>query len=167
MAAASEEQIYNQILTKLRTGFLNQAVIDVVHNLTGETISEVKVPGKENEMLCLSYITSFLFMAGPVNMLLIIGMPKQDASEIVSRLTAMAVELLTEENFFDLVNEISNMVSGRCKALLNQMGLSVANAHSFTVSGEDFSVFHRSKIKSISKRYRAAALEVNVRILFL
>ncbi len=167
MGAVSKEQIYNQIETKLRTGFLNQAVIDAVHNLTGEQISEVKVPGDENEMLCLSYITSFIFITGPINMALIIGTPKQDALEIVARLTGITAELLAEENIFDLVNEIANMVSGRCKTLLNQMGYNIANAHSFTVSGEDFSIFHRSKIKSVNKRYRAAALEVSVRILFI
>jgi len=161
------DQIYSEIETKFRSGFLSQTVIEVVENITSQWIAEVKVGDAENRQACQSYISSILFMTGPINMALIIGVPIQDSSEIVARLTGMEVEQLPEEATFDIVNEIANMVSGRIKAVLNQMGYIYNNSHAFTVSGEDYIVFHRSKTKSIVKKYRAGSLEVSVRILFL
>lgn len=163
----SQDQIYSEIETKLRTGFLSQTVIEVVQNITSQWIAEVKAGGPENKLVCQSYVSSILFMTGPVNMALIIGMPIQDASETVSKLTGVEAEALPEESMFDIVNEIANMVSGRIKAILNQMGYVYTNSHAFTVFGEDYSVFHRSKIRSLIKKYRTGSLEVSVRILFL
>lgn len=163
----SPDQMYSEIETKFRTGFLSQTMIEVVENITSQFIVEVKVGGDENRLVCQSYISSILFMTGPLNMALVIGVPVQDASEIVAKLTGVEAGQLPEESRFDIVNEIANMVSGRIKSVLNQMGYIYTNSHAFTVSGEDYIVFNRSKIKSIAKRYRAASLEVSVRILFL
>ncbi len=163
----SQDQIYDEIESKLKTGFLNQTVIEVVQNITTQCVSEVGVKDTENQMFCQSYISSILFMTGPVNMALIIGMPIQDASDIICSLTGMGAEQVQGENMFDIVNEIANMVSGRIKAVLNQMGYVYANSHAFTVFGEDYNIFNRSRIKSIIKKYRSTYLEVTVRILSL
>ena len=163
----SQDQIYGEIETKLRTGFLSQTIIEVVQNITTQSVSEVGVKDNENQMLCQSYISSILFMTGPVNMALIIGMPIQDACDLICSLTGMEAEKIQGENMFDIVNEIANMVSGRIKALLNQMGYAYTNSHAFTVFGEDYNIFHRSKIKSMIKKYRSTYLEVTVRILSL
>ncbi|MDD3268941.1 MAG: chemotaxis protein CheX [Syntrophomonadaceae bacterium] len=163
----SQDQIYAEIESKLRTGFLNQTIIEVVQNITTQSVAEVRVKDTENQMFCQSYISSILFMTGPVNMALIIGMPIQDACDLICSLTGMEAEKIQGENMFDIVNEIANMVSGRIKALLNQMGYAYTNSHAFTVFGEDYNIFHRSKIKSMIKKYRSTYLEVTVRILSL
>ncbi len=163
----SPEQIYGDIEKKLKAGFLSQTVIEVVQNITSKLIAEVRAGDAENSLFCESYVLSILFMTGPLNMALIIGMPKQDACEFLSDLTGIEAEEVPDENMCDLVNEITNMVSGRIKALLNQIGYIYTNSHAFNIFGEDYNVFHRSKIKSIIKKYRTGDMEINLRILFL
>ncbi|MEN6348771.1 MAG: chemotaxis protein CheX [Syntrophomonas sp.] len=162
----SADQIYSEIEKKFKAGFLSKTVIDVIQNIASRDVIEVRSDESEKQV-CQSYVSSLMFMTGPVNMVLIISMPMEEAYNIVFYLSGVEVSQLKEENMADVVNEINNMVSGRIKALMNQMGFIYATSHAFTIYGEEYNIFHRSKLKSIIKKFKAGTLELNLRILFI
>ncbi|MDD3022719.1 MAG: chemotaxis protein CheX, partial [Syntrophomonadaceae bacterium] len=100
-------------------------------------------------------------------MALIISMSIEEAYNIVFYLSGVEVSQLKEDNMRDVINEIANMISGKIKAQLNQMGYVYTNSHAFTIFGEDYNIFHRSKLKSIVKKYKTGTLELNLQILFI
>lgn len=163
----SPEVVYSEIEKKFKAGFLSKTVIEVIQNITSRSIIEVKAEEAESKQVCQSYVSSLFFMTGPVNMVLITSMPIDEAYNIVFDLSGVEVSQLKEENMCDVINEIANMISGRLKAQLNQMGYIYANSHSFNVYGEEYNILHRSKLKSIAKKYKTGTLELNLRILFI
>lgn len=163
----STDEIYSEIEKKFKTGFLTKSAIDVIQNISSREISEVKSEDSENTQICKSYVSSIMFMYGPVNMALITSMPIEEAYNIVFYLSGVEVAQLKEDSMTDVVNEIANMISGRLKAQLNQMGYIYMNSHAFAIFGEDYNIFHRSKLKSIVKKFKTGTLELKLRILFI
>ncbi len=158
----------NRMESKLKSIFLFNAVNDVVKSMAATSMNEVKIMDvKEvhyNEP-CVSGVS--LMKGSGQNAMLIITLPTGSAFNLVSSFTGMHVSELTPNNICDGVVELTNMVCGKIKSQLAQLGYELTNSHCLSIYGQNYYILNKSKLKNIAKKYKASNLEMVLRILFI
>lgn len=160
-------QDIGEIESKLRGSFISEAVNQVMNTVAGLTMDELTVDKTDCTQQYFAYISGVLFMSGPHNMALVVGMHMDEAYSLVAKISRIEVPELKESHLFDVINELANMISGRLKAQLAQKGYIYANSYPFIVCGNDYLLTHSPKLRSIIKRFKSERLELVIKVIFI
>jgi len=86
---------------------------------------------------------------------------------MVSFMSSIPAQELDRDSICDAINELTNMIAGKIKAQLSQKGYKYTSLQSFTIYGQNYSILHKNKLESITKKYETDDMELVLRILFI
>lgn len=160
-------QAIDEIESKLRGHILFESVNQVMNTIAGLSIDELAVKNIDHILRNSACLTGVLFMTGPHNMAVMIGLPMDEAYNLTTKITGIEFSDLIEEHLFDVINELANLISGRIKALLAQKGFVYANSYPFIVCGKEYVLAHSPKLRQIIKRFSTENLELVLKVVFI
>lgn len=157
----------NELETIFKSNFLFNSVHDVMKNMAGLSVREIKVQDLSEISFDNPCVSGVYFMKGPRDAVLIFSIPTGVAFTLVSFLTSIPAQELDRDSICDAINELTNMIAGKIKAQISQRGYKYTSLQSFTIYGQNYSIIHKNKIENIAKKYKADELELVLRILFI
>ncbi|MCY6482870.1 chemotaxis protein CheX [Clostridium aestuarii] len=143
---------------------LNIAIKDVIETMTGLYIEENT--NQQNSM-CKGEISGAMIMVGEKKAFMSLTMSKESASLIISYMTGISSENLRNEEVYDGVGEIINMIAGRTKALLKGTKYYFNITPPFTIVGDNHFIFHKDNILKITKSYFIESKELLLQVYYI
>lgn len=142
-----------------------QAVFDVFATAVGVepgAVDEKSAPG----VLSNSEITGAMIVLSERNALLTMTMSKQNAAAIVSCMTGIDQSELIDEELYDGVAELVNMIAGRAKALLAGTGDHYQITPPLTIVGENHFIVYKAKTSQISMDFATGESHIRLNLTY-
>jgi chemotaxis protein CheX len=130
---------------------LTTAIRDVIETMTGLSIEEDL--SQEVCKIKKGEISGVMLILGEKNALMSLTMSKELCTTIISYMTGIEKNDITEEEIYDGAAELVNMVAGRAKAILSGTKYHFRITPPFTIIGQDHFIKHKDKIFNITKNY--------------
>lgn len=130
---------------------LTTAIRDVIETMTGLGIEEDL--SQEVCKINKVEISGVMLILGEKNALMSLTMSKELCTTIISYMTGIEKNDITEEEIYDGAAELVNMVAGRAKAILSGTKYHFSITPPFTIIGQDHFIKHKDKIFNITKNY--------------
>lgn len=143
--------------------FFSNAVKKVISTMAGLEVIETKI----SDETFIAQISGVVMLVGDANVLLSITVSKQMAYLLVSCMTGMMVQQLNEEEIYDGIAEIINMISGETRAQLSGRKLHFNALPPFAISGDKHFIIHKNKVSNLVKKFRAGDNDIYLRVYFL
>lgn len=141
---------------------LTQAVFDVFSTMTGLEPSVM-----EQELAGQGEITGAMMVLGRKNALLSLTMTKENAAMIVSLMTGMISDEIADDDLYDGVTELVNMIAGRAKALLAGTGYHYEITPPLTIVGENHFLVFKKQALSLQVRFQVGETEASLQLTYL
>jgi chemotaxis protein CheX len=145
---------------------LAQAVFDVFGTMAGIEPSEVK-ESLDSRQLSSGEITGAMMLPGARIAMLSLTMSKENAKVIVSYMTGSSPAELADEELYDGVAEMVNMIAGRGKALLAGTDYHYIISPPFTIVGENHFIVFKKKVVQIVMKFNIGESILHLRLSYL
>jgi len=132
---------------------LAQAVFDVFEMMVGMQANHIM--DESDDQLSEGDITGVMIIQGDRKAMLYLTLKRNHAAEIVSYMTGMTVAEVTDEDLYDGVAELVNMIAGRAKALLAGTGDHYTITPPFTIVGNDHFIVYKKEVSKFSMKFSA------------
>ena len=144
----------------------SNTIKDIIRTMTGLELIEEKFH-EDNLKEFNGSLSSVILLTGNKNIMITLTMSKEAACTLVGFITGMKYSEIKEEDLYDGIAEIANMLGGQFKAKLAVNGQNYKYLTPFTIAGEDHHIVQKSKVYGISKIYHAGSIKIKVGICFL
>lgn len=144
---------------------LAQAIFDVFDTMVG--VEPCEIEADRDETSFKREISGAMILLGSRNALLSVTIGKEDAAIIVSYMTGNSPEELSDEELYDGVAELVNMVAGRTKALLAGTGYHYSITPPLTIVGENHFIVFKKKAPQIQMEFSAAETKLQLKLTYL
>lgn len=151
----------------LRKPLLAEAVREVMKTMSGMDFVEDRNILIPNTNYDEPYISGALLLNGEKNLLVMIGISTSHSKGIVSKMLNVDVLNIKDENLFDGIMEITNMLAGKLKSLLFAFNMPYTLSIPYVLYGDSMGIFLKKKQKVVTGIYKSDDYEVNLKILFL
>lgn len=145
---------------------LSQAVSDVFSTMVGLESCEIKERTVDPER-SKGDITGVMMILSERNALLSMTMSKKNAAIIVSFMTGITTIELTDEELYDGVAELVNMIAGRAKALLVGTGYHFRITPPLTIVGENHFLLYKKNVSQLSMEFEAGETTLHLDLTYL
>ena len=145
---------------------LAEAVSDVFGTMVGLELCQIKeriVAPKDRK----SEITGVMMILSAQNALLSMTLSKKNAAIIVSFMTGIASTELADEELYDGVAELVNMIAGRAKALLAGTDYHYQITPPLTIVGENHFILYKKNVSQLSLEFEAGEIELHLDLTYL
>jgi len=109
-------------------------------------------------------ISGAMFLMGKNSGMASITMTKQTASILVSYMTGIPYYELEDEDLYDGVAEMMNLIAGRSKAILKDTDYYFEITPPFTIVGENHFIVHKKQSQFIQKRFISSDLSFILKV---
>ncbi|WP_378954703.1 chemotaxis protein CheX [Pelosinus sp. sgz500959] len=145
---------------------LAQAVFDVFGMMAGmETCHVTK--NIDNCQPSSGDITGVMFIQGIRNAMLHLTLNKEHAAMIVSYMTGNSPLELLDDELYDGVAEMVNMIAGRAKALLAGTNNHYMITPPFTIVGLNHFIVYKKEVSKINMKFTAGETELYLGLTYL
>jgi chemotaxis protein CheX len=127
------------------------AIRDVVEVMTGLCVEEDSL--KKDCKISKGEVSGVMLLLGERNALMSLTMSKELCTTIISYMTGIEINDITDEEIYDGAAELVNMVAGRAKTILSSTKYHFSITPPFTIIGQDHFIVHKDKIFNIIKNY--------------
>jgi chemotaxis protein CheX len=127
------------------------AIRDVVEVMTGLCVEEGF--SQKHCKMSKGEISGVMLILGERNALMSLTMSKELCSTIISYMTGIEKNDITDEEIYDGAAELANMVAGRAKTILSSTKYHFSITPPFTIVGQEHFIVHKDKIFNITKNY--------------
>ncbi len=147
----------------------SMAVNDVMSTMTGfEMEEDINYKGK----LCCGSdadpqpceISGAMILMGKNTGMATITMTRQTAAMIVSYMTGIPYYELEDNDLYDGIAELMNLIAGRAKALLRETDYYFEITPPFTIIGKNHQVVHKKQTHLLQKRFITSDLSFILRV---
>ncbi|GMB01595.1 chemotaxis protein CheX [Pelosinus sp. IPA-1] len=145
---------------------LAQAVSDVFSTMVGLECCEIKQQA-ENSKNSKGEITGVMMILSERNAILSMAMSKQHAATIVSFMTGIRVIELADEELYDGVAELVNMIAGRAKALLAGTGYYYRITPPLTIVGDNHFILYKKNVSQLRMEFEAGETKLHLELTYL
>lgn len=126
---------------------------------SGEDLNESRIDG--------SQITGVMMLQGQRNYMVCASMSMETASVLVSYITGVPYFELGNDEVYDGIAELVNIISGRTKALLSDTEYHFQLTSPFTIVGENYFIIHKSKVMKLIRKFRAGDMDIILKLFIL
>ncbi|MBF8982100.1 chemotaxis protein CheX [Lutibacter sp. B2] len=151
---------------ELVEGACTNAVKDVIETMTGFNIDE-HYKNDEEDHISTVEISGMMFIFGKRNAIFSLSMTKESAATIVAYMTGIPPFELEDEDLYDGVAELVNMITGRIKAQLINTEYYFDLTPPFTIVGKNHYIVHKSCVTNIFKKFIVENLEIDLKVYYL
>lgn len=145
---------------------LAQAVFDVFGMMAGmETCHVTK--NMEISQMSSGDITGVMLIQGRKNAILHLTLTKEHAAMIVSYMTGNSPLELVDDELYDGVAEMVNMIAGRTKALLAGTNNHYTITPPFTIVGINHFIVYKKEVSKINMKFTAGETELYLGLTYL
>lgn len=127
------------------------AIRDVIEIMTGLCVEEA-LPQKVCK-ISKGEVSGVMLILGEKNALMSLTMSKELCTTIISYMTGIEKNDITDEEIYDGAAELVNMVAGRAKTILTGSKYHFSITPPFTIIGQDHFIVHKDKIFNVTKNY--------------
>jgi chemotaxis protein CheX len=127
------------------------AIREVVEVMTGLCVEEDQ--SQKDCKIRKGEISGSMLILGERNALVSLTMSKELCTTIISYMTGIEKNDITDEEIYDGAAELVNMVAGRAKAIVSNTKYHFNITPPFTIIGQDHFIVHKDKIFNITKNY--------------
>lgn len=145
---------------------LAQAVSDVFSTMVGLELCQVIAGAKDLETH-KSDITGVMMILSGHNALLSLMLSKKDAMDIVSFMTGITAAELLNEELYDGVAELVNMIAGRAKALLAGTDYHYQITPPLTIVGENHFILYKKNVPQLTMKFAAGEIKLHLDLTYL
>ena len=145
---------------------LTQAVSDVFGTMVGLEPCRIKERVVPPEV-CTREITGVMMILSAHNALLSMTLSKVNAAMIVSFMTGIPTIELVDEELYDGVAEVVNMIAGRAKALLVGTDLHYQITPPLTIVGENHFILFKKNVSQLSMEFEAGEIKLHLDLTYL
>jgi chemotaxis protein CheX len=145
---------------------LAEAVSDVFGTMVGLELCQIKEKAVTTEV-CKSEITGVMMILSSQNALLSMTLSKKNAAIIVSFMTGIASVELADEELYDGVAELVNMIAGRAKALLAGTDYHYQITPPLTIVGENHFILYKKNVSQLSLEFEAGEIKFHLDLTYL
>lgn len=145
---------------------LSQAISDVFSTMAGVEPSERQETQGEKPV-SKGKITGAMMVLGERNALLTMTMSQEDAAMIVAVMTGVVPENITNEESYDGVAELVNMIAGRAKALLVGTSYHYRITPPITIVGDQHFIVFKKQAPRVTMYFNADATNIDLELTYL
>lgn len=145
---------------------LAQAVSDVLSTMAGLESCEIKEQ-KQKSRAGNGEITGVMMILSEHNALLSMTLSKENAAIIVSYMTGIASGDLTDDELYDGVAELVNMIAGRAKALLAGTEYHYRITPPLTIVGKDHFILYKKSVSQLNMEFQAGETKLHLELTYL
>ncbi len=157
----------NNIDVELMTKCLDQSIKDVLGTMAGFELNRLELT-KEEQRSHLSEITGAMLLRGNRDSMLSISSNKSTAEVIVAYMTGIMPDEIEEEDLYDGISELVNLVAGRTKAQLSGEYLHFELSPPITIVGDNHFIIHKNKVTKITLKYGCGEdIEVFIELFYI
>lgn len=127
------------------------AIRDVIEVMTGLCVEEAM-----SQKVCdisKGEISGVMLILGERNALMSLTMSKELCTTVISHMTGIEKNDITDGEIYDGAAELVNMVAGRIKTALSGTKYHFSMTPPFTIVGQDHFIVHKDKIFNITNKY--------------
>lgn len=135
---------------------------DVIRTMAGFDLSSESV-----EVIESKEISGVMLLLGQKNKIATLSMNKSTSAIIISYMTAIPYADLKDEDLFDGVSELINLVAGRAKAILKDTEDYFQITPPFTIIGDGHRIIHKEKMKKLSRIYSAGENKICLEVFLI
>ena len=157
----------NNIDFKLIGERFSSAVEDVINTMAGFEIFALPAEDMHEVQVDSDKISGAMMLLGQCNSMVAITIPREAASTIVSYMTGISTSALKEEELYDGVAELVNMVCGRVKAWMSGTQYHFQLTSPFVIAGNLKAIIHKSKVARLEKRFRGGDIQIELKVFFV
>ncbi len=143
-----------------------QAVFDVFDMMAGMEACHV-TKNIDSDQPSSGDITGVMFIQGMKNAMLHLTITKEHAAVIVSYMTGNSPLELMDDELYDGVAEMVNMIAGRAKALLVGTDSYYTITPPFTIVGVNHCIIYKKEVSKISMKFTAGETELSLGLTYL
>ncbi len=147
----------------------SMAVSDVMTTMTGfEMEEDVAFQGErcvdaEGESQPCE-ISGAMFLMGKNSGMASVTMTRQTASMLVSYMTGIPYYELSDDDLYDGIAELMNLIAGRAKAILRQTDYYFEITPPFSIVGKNHQIVYKKQAHLIQKRFISSDLSFILRV---
>lgn len=156
----------NAIDTELIGKCFSNALTDVLSTMSGFLVSEQN-DDKLEEQYNSKGIEGIMVLSGEKCSMVSISMSIENIALLVSYMTGISYDDLKEEDMYDGISELVNMLAGRAKILLSDTPYRFTLTSPFTISGQNRFYVHKKQTVKILKKFVSNELSIILKILYL
>lgn len=145
---------------------LAQAVSDVFTTMVGLELCQV-TPGAKSLEARKTDITGVMMILSAHNALLSLTLSKKNAMNIVSFMTGITAAELLNEELYDGVAELVNMIAGRAKALLAGTEYHYQITPPLTIVGENHFILYKKNVPQLTLKFAVGEIELHLDLTYL
>lgn len=142
------------------------AVMEVVRTTAGLEVYEDN-GNIEKSRIHTGRVSGMMLLCGQRNALLSITMSWDAALTLVSYMTGTLPEEIEREELWDGAAELVNMIAGRAKVDLIGTQYHFSITPPFSISGEDYSIIYKNRMKGIYKKFAAEEVEIFLEVAYI
>ena len=146
--------------------FVSNAVKNVIYTMTGLEVMETKVPDAA-DVDFISHISGVVLITGSINAMFSLTVAKPTAYLLVSSMTGILPQNLREEELYDGITELVNMISGETRAQMSGRGLHFSTLPPFAIIGDKHFVLHKNKVANLVKKFLVGDKDIYFKVYFL
>jgi chemotaxis protein CheX len=139
--------------------YFSNAVKEVLRTMLGLELNEVKVVSDNSENV-KEEVTGLLPVSGDFNMMVTLGMSKKTASAIVVYMTGMQSSELRDDEMYDGIAELVNMIAGNIKTQMTGKGIHFKILYPYVIAGSNYTILQKNKVDTLTKRFRAGTVDL-------
>ena len=162
MSEMQEKQFGRMSLDLLAKSFYN-AVIDVIYTMTGFQVEEKDENIHDNEVFN-DNISGIMVLNGDKLGIITITVSKSTASQLLMFMTGIAANELSDEELYDGLAELANMIAGSARAQLAETEYFFEISSPFVIAGEQYKFIHKDKVESVKKQFSAEDIDVFLQV---
>lgn len=140
------------------------AIKDVIETMTGLNVKETNENIMDN--ICKGEISGAMIIVGQNSTLMSITMSMELASTIICYMTGIDPSDLSNEEIYDGVAELINMIAGRTKALLVGTKYHFNITPPFTIIGKNHFILQKNINYKITQRYYIDDKEIYLEVYY-
>ncbi|MFZ5985946.1 MAG: chemotaxis protein CheX [Bacillota bacterium] len=145
----------------------SRALKEVAGTMAGFDLVEAFEGDLGEEQQDKTKVSGVMTLKGIRNAMMVVTVSKDSAFVLVSYMTGIEPHELKEEDLFDGIAELANMVSGRAKALLADSGYQYDLTFPFVITGENHYIVHKGKVNKTKKRFAAGVIDIEMEVFIL
>ncbi len=152
--------------TELLSGFIDNSLQDVLGTMAGFALMKMELSEKEKRTYSAE-ITGAMLLRGGKDAMLSISMDKSASEIIVAYMTGIMPDEMDEEDLYDGVSELVNLIAGRLKAQLSGHILHFELSPPFTIVGDNHFIIHKNLVTKISHKYGRGEIELFAELFYI
>lgn len=165
MNQMKEAEFGRMSLDLLAKNFYN-AVRDVIHTMTGFHVDE-KEEGISDHPEFSDNISGFMVLNGDKLGIISITVSRNTAAQLLMYMTGIAASELSDEELYDGLAEMANMVAGSAKAQLSDTDYYFEISSPFVVAGKQYTIVHKSKVRRVKRQFSADDMDIFLEVYYV